>query len=1005
MFVSSGGVSCQRCGAVGDADGRFCARCGGSMDVSGAVRHADPMVGRWLGGGYTLKELLGVGGMGRVYRAEQEALGRTVAVKVVHPHLLNDERTVARFYREARAASRLNHPHSVCVIDFGRSEDGILYLVMEHLEGRDLADILAHESMLPLARVCRIVEQILEALAEAHALGIVHRDLKPENILVTTLRTGGDLVKVVDFGLATIVDQEPTKQITLSGSICGTAEYMSPEQIRGAPTDARSDLYAMGALLFELLTGSPPFAAPSPAKIVFRHLRDPVPDPREMVPLRNIPPDLAAIAMRALQKKADERFQSAQEMLTQLREVSARLGATGRKCGACGARSPGRRRFCGVCGERLPRRTTLDTAPPTAPPRITAYPQAPVTEVLLGRDGELRQLEEARQRAMGETCWVHLVGDPGIGKTRLLTEVGRSAAACGDLVVGAMPHPSRAPVAYAPIRHLVSRLTDIPERELARLDSSADCFDEPLARAGVRELTEPTGLAGVEGQSRIGAVTAALACALHRARRRSASGRILLLVDDLPHCDGLTARVLDQLRERCASGTLILTTGRPSRMDVGWAQEMPLLGLDDAAQQQFFAQLGDASAFDGAGHGRFLLPLYLEQVRALGATRLEEGGIPVRLADAISRRLQRLEVEPTRVLQAVAVLGDRCPREWLDAVLDPLDEDSLEGLVAEGLLRPRSQSVEIVHPFIRDLILASIPSEARHALHVRALRVAVDHGAPLEVRAEHAFGSGEAMGAMVVLEQMGEQALRRGDTETAVLAFRRALETARRAMMETGDLLLEGAIATFSRKLGTALARKGDHAGAEGVLREALDLAPPQSVARARMLLALGEALGGRERARQAERMLRQALEIAVLRGETTVEGQAYQALGRLRRSASDWPSATDHLRRACDLYGRDPRTTHRRLLSLLELGQVLLDAGHQREAMRLSIEARRLAEEHGAHALAAMALATMARADVAGGHIDRAETLYHEAARLAAEAGAAEWHEEWARAARAPAA
>ncbi len=175
-----------------------------------------------VGGSYLLQEVVGVGGMGRVYKAEQSTLGRTVAVKVIHPHLLGDEQTVARFYQEARASSRLNHPNSVSIIDFGRTDDGILYLAMEFLSGKDLALVMHEEGPLAVDRICNILINTLDALGEAHELGIVHRDLKPENIILRPLRSGDDLVKVVDFGLATIVGGESS--ITKPGLVCGTPD-------------------------------------------------------------------------------------------------------------------------------------------------------------------------------------------------------------------------------------------------------------------------------------------------------------------------------------------------------------------------------------------------------------------------------------------------------------------------------------------------------------------------------------------------------------------------------------------------------------------------------------------------------------------------------------------------------------------------------------------------------------------------------------------------------------
>jgi serine/threonine protein kinase len=186
--------------------------------------------------------------MGRVYRAEQTNLGRTVAVKIIHPHLVGEENAAARFITEARAASRLNHPNSVAIIDFGKTPDGQLYLVMEFLRGKDLARVAYEEGPLPFRRIVDVLRQTLAALAEAHHLEIIHRDLKPENIILEPVRTGGDFVKVVDFGLAKMRDRVAAAVITSPGIVCGTPEYMSPEQGRGDPLDARSDLYAVGVI-------------------------------------------------------------------------------------------------------------------------------------------------------------------------------------------------------------------------------------------------------------------------------------------------------------------------------------------------------------------------------------------------------------------------------------------------------------------------------------------------------------------------------------------------------------------------------------------------------------------------------------------------------------------------------------------------------------------------------------------------------------------------------------
>src|SRR5215472_13089018 len=299
---------CPQCASQCDDAHRFCPSCGFPISKV-ASSGEDPLVGRALPGGYLILELVGIGGMGRVYRAEQTNLGRTVAVKIIHPHLVGEESTAARFITEARAASRLNHPNSVGIIDFGKTPDGQLYLVMEFLRGRDLARVTYEDGALPFRRIVDVLRQTLAALAEAHTENIIHRDLKPENIILEPVRSGGDFVKVVDFGLAKIRADEKQPSITSPGIVCGTPEYMSPEQARGDVLDARSDLYAVGVILYQLLTGRLPFEADSPTQVVLSHLTDPPKDPRDVAPDRAIPKPLVEVALKALAKEPKDRYQ------------------------------------------------------------------------------------------------------------------------------------------------------------------------------------------------------------------------------------------------------------------------------------------------------------------------------------------------------------------------------------------------------------------------------------------------------------------------------------------------------------------------------------------------------------------------------------------------------------------------------------------------------------------------------------------------------------------------
>ena len=324
-YFEPSGAPSSRTGLVGfDGDTARSGRAPGGLCptvASAATRAAEGLrpAPRQVGG-YVIRELIGRGGMGEVYRGEQVALDRSVAIKLLHPHLCQDPQVLRRFEMEARAASRLNHPNSVAVIDFG-TDGGVPYLVMEYLPGRDLTSVVEREGMLPLCRIRRIIDAVLAALSEAHELGIVHRDLKPENVILTAHKDGTEGVKVVDFDLAQIKPARSTR-FTAPGFAVGTPEYMSPEQILGNEVDGRADLYSLGVMLFELLTGQRPFRDHSVTRLTTKHLRNAPPDPRVVAPAR-VSAAMSAAILCALEKDASRRFASARDMAIALERAFA----------------------------------------------------------------------------------------------------------------------------------------------------------------------------------------------------------------------------------------------------------------------------------------------------------------------------------------------------------------------------------------------------------------------------------------------------------------------------------------------------------------------------------------------------------------------------------------------------------------------------------------------------------------------------------------------------------
>jgi serine/threonine-protein kinase len=271
----------------------------------------DTMIGRTFDKRYVIERKLGSGGMADVYLAEDQELGRRVALKLLDDRHASDEQFVERFRREAQSAAGLNHPNIVSIFDRGYAE-GTYYIAMEFLDGRTLKELLVRNGPTPVPIAIDYARQILGALAFAHRNGIVHRDIKPHNIVV-----GSDgRLKVTDFGIA----RSGASQMTEAGSIVGTAQYLSPEQARGAPVDPRSDLYSLGIVLYEMLTGKVPFTGDTPVEIAMKHLSH-VPDPPSKL-RSGVPYDLDAVVMRALSKEPDQRYGSAEEMDADLARVA-----------------------------------------------------------------------------------------------------------------------------------------------------------------------------------------------------------------------------------------------------------------------------------------------------------------------------------------------------------------------------------------------------------------------------------------------------------------------------------------------------------------------------------------------------------------------------------------------------------------------------------------------------------------------------------------------------------
>ena len=294
---------------------------------------ADPLIGRTLDGRYALDERIGRGGMGDVYRGRHLMMSSRVAVKVLRPVVAADPTATQRFTREARGAFKLDHPNSVRVFDFGfDNAAGVMYLVMEYVDGRTVADELAVDGPLSGERACHVAGQVCSVLEQAHGIGLVHRDLKPENLMLIRRGDDPDFVKVLDFGLAKLYEPDSAgttmfslAAVTQDGTVFGTPEYMSPEQATGQQLDPRSDVYSLGVVLYEMVTGLLPFQGNSFMATLSAHVRQTAEAPGARRPDLNIAPALDALILRCMAKKPDERPASATALKYELAQLATRL--------------------------------------------------------------------------------------------------------------------------------------------------------------------------------------------------------------------------------------------------------------------------------------------------------------------------------------------------------------------------------------------------------------------------------------------------------------------------------------------------------------------------------------------------------------------------------------------------------------------------------------------------------------------------------------------------------
>ncbi len=997
---------CPVCSARASADTRFCANCG--EDVSAvAASEGDPLLGLELAGKYVLEQLIGEGAMGRVYMARQITLRKPFAVKILAPHLMNDATSHQRFASEAHNAASLNHPNCVSIVDYGRTHEGVTYIVMEFIAGMTLERLIAEQFPLARERMIDLTLQILAALSEAHGLGILHRDLKPENILVQQLRTHGELAVVLDFGIAKLMEEPtstavPHQKLTTAGMVCGTPEYMSPEQARGKTLDARSDLYSVGVILYQMLTGHPPFESNSAVEILHKHLHE-EPIPPSVV--RGEPPDaLETVCLRALRKDPAQRYASALEFREELLTATAapKPTAAAFRCQKCGGEMRGEHRFCPECGAPAPprsngarRRSTRGSGMAiahgnevTAEVFVRAFPLP-----LVAREQAFERSRVMLSRPSPGVRLRVLTGAAGVGKTRMADEIATLAESLGWRAhyVGADPTGARTPL--WPIRTLVSQLLELDPlhsttRDLGRVAN--------LCGLGFEELPGLAELFGLDGPAHeLEYPVRRRECFASAMQAMLSGGRgqpLLLVFDDIDAYDNASREIIRRLAAAPAGSPVqILATSADPRLDWLGGVVEPLDPLPPEAVEQVGRQVTRDLKPNSD------LPSELARVGPLTPLRLElhlrllaQGLIAPRQADEtalVRARLEQLDPVLARVVELAAVLGER----FADAELAELYErdqsnigvafdDALMQLHLKGLLVLIGAGERAFsHRLVRDVAYQMMSDARRQPLHLLVAATSRMARRHINVRALHLVrgGSGDApralLEAALKAEASFDDLLASDLLHAAVALCAKLSDPAARHALEIEIALASSRVMRTTQSSDQAI-----------LLLEELQRRTAGTDVQPRVLAALGKQLRRRARLDEAASALKRALAPTMARGDRAAILELYLDLGKVFVAHLDFDGAIRELSEGLDLatLGEGPRAELdvRLWPYLLEIAEVHRAAGRQAEARRWCENALWQAEHRGdrlgllrCHNQMAWVLRDLKQAALAEQHLGRA--------------------------------
>ena len=840
------------------------------------------MIGTKLADRYEIVAELGRGGMGVVYRAHDPRLNREVAVKCVPPQQLSPD-AEHRFQREAQVVAQMDHPAIVSIHDFGH-HDGSLFFVMPLVQGTNLRAFLRHEE----ARLGDILEvgiQVAEALDYSHARGVVHRDIKPENVMVTREEGAGIRVRVMDFGLARASSES---RLTRTGTLIGTLAYLSPEQVAAKEVDGRSDVYALGTVLYECVAGGPPFSGEAQS-VLYRVVHEFPQSPREAG--AEIDEELEAIILSCLQKEPGRRPQRAGEVAEALKRYRSRLRDSDRERAVAGL-------------------TQSMQAPRVA--------QAP----LVGRASELAELQKRLNAAVaGECQFVVVSGEPGVGKTRLLDEIESLARARGIRVLHgrsverdrSFPYQGFCDAIQEYFRYkdsgssAAADFSDLAPDLLALFPMLTEIVEIRDAASGGAQ-TARSGASGAENQTQVFELLA-------RTLTRIAGGKPLVLAMEDLHAAEVSLEALQYIVRRLGpTPTLVLGSYRTSEVDrrhpltrvlEGFRGDrrfaaIPLGPLPPAEHRAFVETLvGGAGLteslaqrlYEGTEGNPFFTKELVRSLLGSGAIAADATGqwtisgeaalsadaMPATIQEAVEGRIQRLPEELRQLLATASVLGRSFDVRDLEALAEGEVEDALDRLLVEGYLEEQREARGDVLAFssgvVRDVLYGSLSPRKRRSLHRRcAERLETRHAGRLErvlPQLVHHYFNGD------VPEKTVEHGLRLAGSSLDAFSAEEAARSARMALSFLddeweGDRGLE---AEARLLLARAHRMGGD---IEGALREAAAAVAVheregRTAAAASTLLFAAETAWQARRSDEAGRFAEKGLVVARQAGEPAV--------------------------------------------------------------------------------------------------------------------------------------